>query len=132
MKPASRITTPEQYLSSLPEGRRQEMTELHEAILKIAPHLKPWIAYGMIGYGKVERDAGNRQPREAPIVSIAAQVRHIRVYLGGHDTTATLDPRISETLGQVSIGGCCIRFKRLADVYIQALLDLIVRICPRE
>lgn len=130
MKGAPQFTTPSHYLESLPEGRRQELETLHARLLKDAPQLTPWMVYGMIGYGHVERQSGNRKPRKAPIVSVAAQVRHICIYLGGHDTTTTLDPQWGRQLGQAAISGCCIRFKRLSDIDMDALVEVILNTSP--
>ena len=51
MKAATEIKTPAQYLASLPADRRAALEPIHRAILKAVPRLKPFIVYGMLGYG---------------------------------------------------------------------------------
>lgn len=53
MKADPSIKTPARYIASLPDGRREAIRTIHEAIVARVPELKPRRVSGMVGYGKV-------------------------------------------------------------------------------
>ncbi len=40
-----------EYLATIPEAQRADAQRLHKLIRKTAPALKPFVGFGMIGYG---------------------------------------------------------------------------------
>ncbi len=123
MKP----TTPAEYLAALPEPRRTELKTLDAAIRKAAPKLKPHLAYSgtMIGYGRYHYKYASGREGESPIVALSSRAQAISVYVAGHRAGQSIAEAAQPSLGRVSCGKACIRFKRLTDLNLPALLDLV-------
>jgi len=119
------IKTPTQYLASLPPDRKKALTTLHRAIRKAAPDLKPLIIHGMIGYGKYHYTYASGREGDTAIVSLASQKQHITLYLMACDDTGYLAEQNKDRLGKVSVGKSCIRFKKLEDLNLDVVLELI-------
>jgi hypothetical protein len=127
MKAAASITTATQYLASLPEPRRSELTALHKAIRKAVPGLKPGIAYGMIGYGSYHYRYASGREGDAPVIGLASQKQYISLYISCCGEAGYLPEKNKHRLGKVSCGKCCIRFKRLEDLKLGVALRLVKR-----
>lgn len=123
MKP----TTPAQYLAALDEPRRSELKQLHAAIRKAAPRLKPFVAYNatMIGYGPYHYKYATGREGDCPIVALSSRAQYVSVYVSGHRNGKTIAETAKAKLGKVSVGKACIRFKRLEDLNLATLLDLV-------
>ncbi len=127
MKAAKNIRTPVQYLASLPAERRAALTTLHRAIRKAAPSLQPHIAYGMIGCGNYHYRYASGREGDSPVVGLASQKQYISLYLCCCGATGYLLEKNKTRLGKVSVGKCCIRFKRLADLNLPVAMALVKR-----
>jgi hypothetical protein len=125
MKAPPGINTPKQYLDSLPADRRQALSELHAAIKKAAPELKPHIAHGMVGYGPFPYKTRSGCEGDWFVVGLASQKNYISLYLCACDDDGYLAERNKDKLGRVSVGKSCIRFKRLEDLNLKAALQLV-------
>ena len=82
---SSRATTVEQYLAELPDDRRVDVARVREAILANLPDgFEETMQYGMIGYAiPLERFPNTYNGQALGSVALAAQKRHISVYLNG-------------------------------------------------
>lgn len=125
MKGSDDITTPTQYLASLPPDRKKALTTLHRAIRKAAPDLKPLIIHGMLGYGKYHYKYASGREGDSAMVGLASQKQHISLYLMACDDTGYLAEQNKTRLGKVSVGKSCIRFKKLEDLNLEVALELI-------
>lgn len=136
MKAATDIRTPAQYLASLPPERRAALTTLHKAIRKAAPGLNSHIAYGMLGYGMCRYTRSNGSEGTGPVIALASQKQYISLYLGC-DEDGGVPKADRARLGKVSVGKCCIRFKKLADLELKVAMELVKKTaavaaqCPR-
>ena len=128
MKP----TTPSEYLAALDEPRRSELKSLHVAIRKAAPKLKPYLAYRgtMIGYGPYHYVYATGREGDCPIVALSSRAQYVSVYVAGHCHGKSIAETAKSRLGKVSVGKACIRFKRLEDLNLPALLDLVREAAP--
>lgn len=126
MKASSSISTPEQYLASLPEPRRTALTVIHKAIRSVAPELKPSIQSGMLGYGSYHYKYASGREGEAAVVGLASQKNHISLYLGcAGDEEGYLAEKNKDRLGRVSVGRSCVRFKKLEDLNLKVAMELV-------
>lgn len=125
MKAPPEIKTPRQYLNSLPDDRRRAVSEVHAAILKTAPELKPHIAHGMIGYGPFHYKSRSGCEGEWFVVGLASRKNYMSLYLSACDDDGYLAEQNKGRLGKVSVGKSCIRFKRLEDLDLKVALQLI-------
>lgn len=120
-------STPSEYLAALPEPRRTELKALDAAIRRAAPALKPFIAYSgtMIGYGPYHYKYATGREGDCPLVALSSRAQYISLYISGHRDGKTIAESAKASLGKVSVGKACIRFKRLEDLDLAAALDLI-------
>lgn len=126
MKAASTISTPEEYLASLPEPRRSALTAIHKAIRSAAPGLKPSIQSGMLGYGTYHYKYASGREGDAAVIGLASQKNHISLYLGcATDEDGYLAEKNKERLGNVSVGRSCVRFKKLEDLNLKVAMELV-------
>lgn len=126
MKAGKGVSTPGQYLATVPEPRRADITALHKAIRKAAPGLKPSIQFGMLGYGTYRYKYASGREGEAAVVGLASQKNHISLYLGcATDGDGYLAEKNKDGLGNVSVGRSCIRFKKLEDLNLKVAMELV-------
>ncbi len=117
------IKTPPQYIARLAEPRRSDVRALHEAICKAIPQHKPEIIGGFLGYGKFRYKTASGCEGDTGVVAIGSQKQYISLYLGcGEDSLAEKN---KARLGKVSVGKCCIRFKKLADLDLKVAMELV-------
>jgi hypothetical protein len=123
MKPIGAMS-PEDYIAQIPEPRRGDIQKLHELICEIAPDLEPYAQSGGLGYGHFRYCKSGREG-DWPAVGLASQKRYISVYLcvprGGQHIAEANAPRFPKA----NVGKGCIRFRRLADVDLAVLADVI-------
>ncbi len=125
MKAADDIRTPAQYIASLSEERRAPIRKLHGLIRKAVPDLNPVIIYGMLGYGKYHYKYASGREGDAPVVALASQKNAISLYVSGCEGKRTLVETFKARLGKVSVGKCCIRFRKLEDLDIDVAMELV-------
>lgn len=127
MQAPSHIKTPTQYLASLPEPRRADLTALHRAITRAVPKLKPVVVHGMLGYGPYHYRYESGREGDSAVVALASQKQYISLYLMAIEDGVYLAEANRARLGKVSVGKCCIRFKRLADLELPTAMRLVRR-----
>lgn len=127
MKAAASIKTPAQYLDSLPADRRAEVEAIHRAIVKAVPRLKPFIIYGMIGYGPYHYKYESGREGDGSVVALASQKQYISLYIAGVENGECIAEKSKHLLGKVSVGKVCVRFKKAEDLNLPEALKLIKR-----
>jgi hypothetical protein len=115
----------EEYLDAVPKERKELVLFLHDFIQKAAPKLKPHFAYNMLGYGSFKYKNYKKEIIDWPVVSLASQKNYISVYVCALENGEYLAEKYKEKLGKVSVGKSCIRFKKLEDVNLSALKEVI-------
>ena len=118
------IRTPAQYFASLAEPRRSDVRALHEAICKTIPKHKPEMIGGFLGYGKYRYKYESGREGDTGAVMLASQKQYISLYLGCTDGES-LAEKNGHRLGKVTVGKCCIRFKKLADLNLDVAMELV-------
>ena len=107
----SNAQSPEEYLAELDEPRRAEIETLHDLIRRTAPDLTPLMTSGMLGYGE--------------LIALASQKRYISLYVLCTTDGAYLAESYRDRLPKADIGKSCIRFKRVSDVDLGIIEDLV-------
>ena len=94
---------------------------------KAAPKLKPYLAYSgtMVGYGVYHYKYATGRAGECPIVALSSRTQSISLYVCGQRDGQSIAAAAKSKLGKVSCGKACIRFKRLEDLNLPAVLDLV-------
>jgi hypothetical protein len=128
---SSQAATVRDYLESLPSDRRAIVTSLRRLIKTHLPEgFEEGMQYGMISYYvpfSRLRDTYNRQP--LAIVSLASQKNHLSLYLmglyGDPGRERSLAEAFREAGKRLDMGKSCVRFKRLEDLALPAIAELI-------
>jgi hypothetical protein len=117
--------TPEAYLEAIVEPQRADVRALHELIRATAPGLEPRVESGMLAYGRYSyRYASGRTGTSFPI-GLSARKRYISLYVMAADGERYLAETYRDRLPAADIGKSCVRFKRLADLDRDALVELV-------
>ncbi|RYG39494.1 DUF1801 domain-containing protein [bacterium] len=119
--------TPEEYLASVPEERRADLTRLHNVIREVAPELEAVMIYGMLGYGPFHYKYASGREGDGVKIALANQKSYISLYCSAADENGSVAEEFKERLPKANIGKSCVRFKRLSDLDEVALRDLIAK-----
>jgi Domain of unknown function (DU1801) len=128
----------EQYIASLPPLKQDDARRLHQQILLIAPDCKLWFLDGRneegkvvtnpnIGYGTTQIKYVNGDFREFYSVGLSANTTGISIYIMGLADKNYLKDRYESKIGQAKVTGYCIKFKRLQDISLEILQEIIAR-----
>ncbi len=132
----SKATTVAAYLKELPEDRRSAIESLREVILaNLDGDYEEGVQYGMIGYYVPHRvfPAGYHcDPKQPlPFASIASQKNHLAFYCMGvymdPELAAWFESAWKKTGKKLDMGKSCIRFKRIEDVPLEVVGEVIRR-----
>jgi uncharacterized protein YdhG (YjbR/CyaY superfamily) len=113
----SKATTVDAYLKELPEERRLVMKQLRGLVRKSAPAASECMRYGMPCYELGEL-----------LCAMAAQKGYYSVYVGD----GKLLDRFRPQLGKLSVGKGCIRFKRVEEVPLDVLGQILSEAATRR
>lgn len=105
----SKASTVDEYFEELPEDRRSALGALRKLILEIAPTAKEIMSYGMPAYLLDE-----------PYCAFASQKQYMALYC-----CVDLLEKYRPRLGNMSCGKCCIRFRKLGDLPMEVVKDLL-------
>lgn len=114
-----------EYIGMLNPERKEAIEYLHKLIQETAPSLKSHFAYNMLGYGKFKYLNYKKEEIDWPIVALASQKNYISLYVCAVDDGAYVAEKYKDKLGKVSVGKSCIRFKKLEDLNLEVLEELL-------
>ncbi|MFT3881683.1 MAG: DUF1801 domain-containing protein [Gemmatales bacterium] len=129
------------YLASLPADRREAITEVRKTILaNLDKDYVEGMSYGMIGYyvpHSVYPPGYHCDPKQGlPFAGLASQKNHMSVYLmclySNSDDLKRLEAAFKKAGKKLDMGKCCIRFKKLDDLPLPVIGDLIQRVPARK
>jgi hypothetical protein len=125
-----------QYLANLAEPARIDMLALHDRILSLAPASRLWFLDGKdakgkvvsnpnIGYGLQNIEYASGKTREFYRIGISANTTGISVYIMGLADKTYLTRTYAKRIGKAKVTGYCINFKRLSDLSLAVLEEVI-------
>ncbi len=126
--------TPEEYLASLPDDRREALTALRSAINEVLPEgYQEGIQYGMIGWSvphSIYPAGYHCDPKQPlPFIGIGSQKNHMAAYLFclylEPDTVERFREAWLATGTKLDMGKSCIRFKKWSDVRVELIQDVV-------
>ncbi len=138
----SQAKTVTEYVDSLPDDRKQALTELRNVILKNLPKgFSEGMYYGMPGYAvphSLYPKGYHTDPRQPlPFISMASQKNHIAFYHMGLYSNEKLHkwfigqwPKYSSK--KPDMGKSCLRFKTTGDIPFLLIGELISKITPED
>ena len=133
----STAATVEDYLKGLPEDRRVAINAVREFVLANLPEgYEECMSYGMIGYVVPHRlyPAGYHCDPALPLpyANLASQKNHMALYLmccyGDPATMAWFQKSWRATGKKLDMGKSCVRFKKLEDLPLEVIGQLIARV----
>jgi uncharacterized protein YdhG (YjbR/CyaY superfamily) len=113
----SKATTVKDYLDELPEDRRKALSKVRTLIRKVATSAVEGMQYGMIGYTMGEI-----------LFGLASQKGYMALYVCD---SAAVDIHRSR-LGKLNCGKSCIRFRKLEDLPLDAVADILAEAYGRR
>jgi hypothetical protein len=116
--------TPEEYIASLDEPRRADIQALHELIRATVPDEEPQVA-SWLGYGPFHYRYASGREGDACKIALASQKRYISLYVLCTKDGEYLAESYRERLPKADIGKSCVRFKRLSDVDVDVLREML-------
>jgi uncharacterized protein YdhG (YjbR/CyaY superfamily) len=138
----SKATTPEQYLSELPEDRKEAMLKLRNAIKENLPQgFEEVISYGMLGYvvpHSIYPSGYHCDPKlPLPFINLASQKNFIALYHMGIYADKNLEswfvseyPKHVKT--KLDMGKSCIRFKKMEDIPFDFIGELAAKVSVED
>lgn len=121
----TKAKTAKDYFAALPNERREAVEFLDAFIKKTAPSLKPNFIYNMPGYGSFKYLNSKKQTLDWPVVALASQKNYISLYVCAVENGEYIAEKYKDTLGKVSVGKSCIRFKKIEDLDMEGLKKVI-------
>jgi hypothetical protein len=120
------------YITSQPEPKCNDMTELHRIILQIKPDSKLWFLDGKnsenkvvsnpnIGYGQYTINYADGKSKDFYQIGLSANTTGISVYIMGIADKTYLLKTFGTKIGKASVTGYCIKFKTLKDINSEVL-----------
>jgi Domain of unknown function (DU1801) len=134
-------STIEQYLSLLPEDRRQALEAVREVFKKnLDKDFEEGMQYGMIGYYVPHRlyPAGYHcDPKQPlPFASLGSQKNHMALYLmcayGDTELSKWFKAAWAKTGKKLDMGKSCVRFKKLDELALDVIAELLRRVPARK
>ncbi len=107
----SQAVNVDRYLEELPAERRQAIAALRQMIRAEAPEARETMQYGLPTYTL----------RGEPLYALASQKNYLALYVSQTDLVADYQAR----LGKIDCGKSCIRFKRLEDLCLESVSELL-------
>jgi len=136
------VTTPDEYISQLPEDRKEALSKLRAVILENLPEgFEERINYGMIGYvvpHSIYPDGYHCNPElPLPFMSIASQKNFIGLYHMGIYSDENLLNWFTEEYPKhvktkLDMGKSCIRFKKIETIPYELIGQLVQKMSAQE
>jgi hypothetical protein len=127
-------TEPDDFIASLPEGAREDIAALDAEIAAIMAGHERVLWEGAMWGGTDQRIIGygaqryvNRSGTQVDwfLIGLAKQKDHLSLYVNAADDAGYLSQRFAGRLGKVKVGSANVTFKRVADVDLSALRELL-------
>jgi len=134
--------TPEEYISALPQDKKDAISKLRKIILKSLPKdFSETISYGMLGYvvpHSIYPDGYHCDPKlPLPFMSIASQKNFVGIYHMGiyankdlYDWFVNEYPKHSNR--KLDMGKSCIRLKKIEEIPYELIGELASKMTPNE
>ena len=137
----SKAKTVAEYLTALPEERRAAISAIRKVILANLPKgYEECMNYGMIGYvvpHSIYPAGYHCDPKlPMPFAGLASQKNHMSLYVMtvySQSATEKWFRKAWVAAGKkLDMGKCCVRFKKLEDVPLEVVGELIGRVPVKE
>ncbi len=109
---------------------------LDKLIREAAPELERVLFGGMsgkgLGYGvQPYLTKSMKEPAEYPLIGLAIQKHHIGLYMCAVENGRYIAEKNADRLGNVSVGRSCIRIKKLEDLNLAVVREIVTDVAQR-
>ena len=118
-------TTPKQYIDELEEPRKGDIKKLDALIRKTVPKLERFLHSGMLAYGPFHYKYASGREGDWFKIGLASNASYISLYACAADAKGYVAERYKAKLPKAKIGKSCVRFKRLEDLDLSVLAELL-------
>lgn len=137
-----KANSPEEYISQVPQDRKNTLEKLRKTIKDNLPKgFEEGIQYGMISYyvpHSIYKDGYHCNPKEPlPFMSFASQKNSVNLYNSGlyavpeiHDWFVNEYPKYCSR--KLDMGKSCIRFKKLEEIPFELIAELCKKLTVKE
>lgn len=133
----------DRYIGEQPAAKSQELQNLHERILAIAPGAELWFLDGRdetgkvvsnpsIGYGSATLGYADGSSRAFYRIGLSANTSGLSVYVMGLRDKAYLSDTYGARLGKAKVTGYCIKFRSANDVDLGVLDEVVADALGRQ
>jgi len=137
-----KANTPKEYISQIPEERKESIKKLQQVIKENLPKgFEETIQYGMIGYvvpHSIYPDGYHCDPKiPLPFMNVASQKNFIAIYhMGMYAKKELLDWFVGEypkhCKRKLDMGKSCIRFKKIEEIPYELIGELASKMSVKE
>ena len=138
----SNAKTPEEYINTLPQDRKEAITKLRNVILDNLPKgFSETMGYGMLAYvipHSIYPDGYHCDPKTPlPFMSVASQKNFVAVYhMGIYADKELFDWFVNEypkySNRKLDMGKSCIRFKKIEEIPYKLIGELASKMAPKK
>lgn len=115
----------DEYMSMLPEARKNILSTLDKIIRTEAPELTDFYAYNMPGYGAFNYLNYKKEEIKWPVISMASQKNYVSVYVCAVVDGEYIAEKYKDSLGKVNVGKSCIRFNKIEDLNLETFKKVV-------
>lgn len=124
----------DKFLAAAPAERRELLGVVHDTIAAASPELDQWIWRGkmwggtdqtILGYGHYDYVNSSKEQVSWFLIGLANQKAHVSLYVNAVRDKKYLGQLYAERLGKVKLGSASISFKKLEDVDLQVLSEMV-------
>ncbi len=126
MKVDSKPASHEEYVAQVEEPKRSEINQLRSLIQEVLPEFEPCMISGFIGFGQFHYK-GKSCEGEWFRVGLSANKTGISIYICAGDANGYFPEQARDRIGKASVGRSCIRFKKLSDINMDVIRELLVQ-----
>lgn len=120
--------TREEYFKAAGE-REEALRKVDEIIKSAAPDLKPFMLSGMslnmLAYGPFHYRYKSGREGDWAVIALANQKNYMSLYVCVAKDNKYLAELYKDRLGKVSVGKSCIRFKKLEDLNLESVNEML-------
>lgn len=120
-------TDPDAWLAALDDARRPQLEELDARIRKVASGLSRYVDRGFLSYGRYSYRSKSGRSGDWMCIALASNKQYISLYAG----PIGLEP-FAARLPKANLGRGCIRFKRVSDVDLDVIDEVIRASAARD
>jgi len=138
----SKAISPEQYLSELPNDRKEVISKLRQTILNNLPKgFEEQMSYGMLGFvvpHSIYPDGYHCTPElPLPFINLASQKNFVALYHSGiYASKKLLDWFVAEypkyVKTKLDMGKSCVRFKNMESIPYELIGELCTKLTVNE